>query len=129
MTTNSERKPKQVSENIKSEYVQKLSNEKALAEAILIANKPCFAVVDFSDPDSSTAIGIMDSLAYNEDTRVKPELLSNRSYSFKNREEFDSYIQKAENETLDSLFAKTLAMWRKLIDADDFHLKICAADT
>ncbi len=125
----SERKPKQVAENVKNDYVQKLSNEKALAEAILIGNKPCFAVVDFSDPNSSTAIGIMDSLAYNEDTRVKPELLSNRSYSFKNREEFDSYIQKAENDTLDSLFDKTLNYWSKFIDADDFHLKICAADT
>ena len=50
MTTNSERKPKQIGENVKSEYVQKLSNEKALAEAILIANKPCFAVVDLVIP-------------------------------------------------------------------------------
>jgi hypothetical protein len=71
----------------------------------------------------------MESLSYSEDTRLKPELLSNRPYSFRNREEFDSYIQKAENETLDSLFNKTLAIWKKYIDADDFHLKICAADT
>jgi hypothetical protein len=116
-------------DNTKDEYIQKLSNEKALAEAILIGNKPCFTVVDFSDPNNNTAIGIMDSLAYSEDTRLRPELLSNRPYSFKNKEEFDSYIQKAENETLDSLFDRTLSIWRKYIDADDFHLKICAADT
>lgn len=133
MTTNSENKKgtsssrQGSSNNIKNEYIQKLSNEKALAEAILIGNKPCFAVVDFSDPDMTT--DIMDSLSYNEDTRLKPELLNNRPYSFKNREEFDSYIQKAENESLDSLFDRTLSIWKKYIDADDLHLKICAADT
>jgi hypothetical protein len=135
-TTNNENKKgtssrQQRSDNIKSEYIQKLSNEKALAEAILIGNKPCFAVVDFSDlgTGTGTTIGIMDSLAYSQDTRLKPELLSNRPYLFKNREEFDSYIQKAENERLDSLFDRTLSLWKKYIDADDFHLKICAADT
>ncbi|MGC1134746.1 MAG: hypothetical protein WA941_18105, partial [Nitrososphaeraceae archaeon] len=116
------------SNNIKKEYIQKLSNEKALAEAILIGNKPCFAVVDFSDPYNIT-IGIMDSLSYSGDTRLIPELLNNRPYSFRNREEFDLCVQRAKNETLDSLFDKTLALWKKYIDADDFHLKICAADT
>jgi hypothetical protein len=94
----------------------------------LIGNKPCFAVVDFGDPNNKT-IGIMESLSYGEDTRLIPELLSNRPYSFKNREEFDSYVQRARSETFDTLFNKTLALWEKYIDADDFHLKICAADT
>jgi hypothetical protein len=131
MTTNNENKRRSSSSNInndvKKEYIQKLSNEKALAEAILIGNKPCFAVVDFSSPDIT--IGIMDSLAYSEGTRLVPELLNNRPYSFRNREEFDSYVRRAKNETLDSLFDKTLSIWKKYIDADDFHLKICAGDT
>jgi ribosomal protein S27E len=129
MTTNGNKGTRQEkrSNKIKNEYVQKLSNEKALAEAILIGNKPCFAVVDFSDPNPT--IGIMESLSYSENTRLIPELLSNRPYSFKNKEEFDLYVQRAKNETLDSLFDKTLAIWRKYIDADDFHLKICAGDT
>ena len=131
MTTNDNKGTRQQerrTDKIKKEYIQKLSNEKALAETILIGNKPCFAVVDFSDPYNTT-IGIMDSLSYSEDTRLIPELLNNRPYSFKNREEFDSYVQRAKNETLDSLFDKTFVMWKKYIDADDFHLKICAADS
>ncbi|MGC1132915.1 MAG: DUF4326 domain-containing protein [Nitrososphaeraceae archaeon] len=130
MTTNKNKGVRQQrygNNSIKKEYIQKLSNEKALAEAILIGNKPCFAVVDFSD--SNPTIGIMESLSYGEDTRLIPELLNNRPYSFKNREEFDSYIERAKKETPDSLFDKTLAMWRKYIDAGDFHLKLCAADT
>jgi hypothetical protein len=116
------------SNTIKKEYVQKLSNDKALAEAILIGNKPSFAIVDFSDLDN-VRIVTMESLSYSEDTRLVPELLSNRPYSFKDKDEFYSYIERAKNETLDSLFDKTLNTWKKYIDADDFHLKICAADT
>ena len=114
--------------NIKKEYIQKLSNDKALAEAILIGKKPYLAIVDFSDPDN-VRIGLMESLSYSEDTRLVPELLSNRPYSFKDKEEFESYVQRARSETLDSLFQKTLAIWKKYIDADEFHLKICATDT
>ena len=47
--------------NIKKEYIQKLSNDKALAEAILIGKKPYLAIVDFSDPDN-VRIGLMESL-------------------------------------------------------------------
>jgi hypothetical protein len=127
MTTNETRKK---SNGVKNEFIQKLSNDKALAEAIRIGKKACFAVVNFGDcNDGTPTIGIMDSLAYTEDTRLKPELLSNRPYSFTDKEEFDSYIQKARNETLDTLFTKGLAIWTKYIDASDFQLKICAADT
>ena len=140
MTTNENKdssggRSKSNDNNIKKEYIQKLSNEKALAEAILIGNKPCFAVVDFSDRDDASfhddgpTIAIMESLSYSEDTRLVPELLSNRPYSFKDKEEFYSCIEKAKTETLDSLFDNTMNKWRKFIDADDFHLKICGADT
>jgi hypothetical protein len=71
----------------------------------------------------------MESLAHSEDTRLVPELLSNRPYSFKDKEEFYSCIERAKRETPDTLFDKTLNQWKKYIDADDFHLKICAADT
>ena len=113
---------------VKKEYIQKLSNDKALAEAILIGRTPCLAIVDFSDPDN-VRFAIMESLSYNEDTRLVPDLLSNRPYSFENKEEFQSYCERARSETLDSLFDKTLSTWKKYIDADEFHLKICAADT
>jgi hypothetical protein len=116
------------SSGIKKEYVQKLSNDRALAEAIFIGKKPYFAIVDFSDP-TNVRIALMDSLSYSEDTKLIPELQNNRPYSFKDKEEFYSYIERAKHETLDSLFDKTYNMWEKYIDADEFHLKICAADT
>ena len=45
------------------------------------------------------------------------------------KEHFYACIQKAEKETLDSLFDRALSYWNKFIDANDFHLKLCAADT
>lgn len=83
--------------NIKKEYVQKLSNEKGLAEAILIGRKPSLAIVDFSDPDNGVRFSIMESLAYSEDTRLVPQILINRPYSFKNKEKYESYIERARD--------------------------------
>jgi hypothetical protein len=34
-----------------------------------------------------------------------------------------------KNETLDSLYKKVKSIWKKYIDADDFHISLSAADT
>ena len=34
-----------------------------------------------------------------------------------------------KNETLDTLYRKVKSIWKKYVDADDFHISICAADT
>ena len=52
-----------------------------------------------------------------------------RVFSFKSEKDFDQYIEDAKNETLDSLYKKVKAIWKKYIDADDFHISLCAADT
>jgi hypothetical protein len=44
-------------------------------------------------------------------------------------QDFEACIEKARGETLDSLYRKEKAIWLKYIDADDFHISICAADT
>jgi hypothetical protein len=126
--TNSSTNRQRNNNNVKKDGIQKISNEKALAEAILIGRKPRLAIVDFSDLNN-VRFPIMESLAYDKDTRLVPELLSNRPYSFKNKEEFDSFIERAKNESLDSLFDRVLSIWNKYIDGDEFHLKLCAADT
>jgi hypothetical protein len=45
------------------------------------------------------------------------------------KKDFESYVEKARGETLDSLYRKGKSIWLKYIDADDFHISICAADT
>jgi hypothetical protein len=52
-----------------------------------------------------------------------------RTFNFKSAEALDQFIEKAKSETLDSLYKKVKAIWKKYIDADDFHISLCAADT
>jgi hypothetical protein len=119
---------------VKEEYIQKYSNGNTLIEAIIVGNKPYFAVVDYTANIDSPkfimpTIKLQESVSLDENTTFKPEPSSNRLYTFKSQKDLEGCIAKARNETLDLLFNKVLAMWRKYIDADDNHLKICAADT
>jgi hypothetical protein len=118
----------------KTEYIQKYSVGNKLIEAIIVGNKPYFAVVDFiANIDVPKFvmpnITLQEGVRLDEKTVFKPESSSNRPCYFRSKEDFESCIAKARSETLDSLFRKVLSTWKKYIDADDFHLKICAADT
>jgi hypothetical protein len=53
----------------------------------------------------------------------------NKPYSFDSNEQVQEYIEKAKNETFDTLYSKVKQIWKKYIDADDFHITICSADT
>ena len=52
----------------------------------------------------------------------------NKPYFFK-IDEVEQIIEQAKNETLDTLYKKVKSIWKKYVDADDFHISICAADT
>ena len=112
------------------EYVQKYSNDSLIAEAIIIDGRPCFAVV--STEDGRITLEEEIPLDDSRNTVLKaPDLFSyiNKPYSFISVSEFEDYIEKARNETLDSLYGKVKPIWAKHIDADDFHISLCAADT
>ncbi|MGH9982982.1 MAG: hypothetical protein ACRD8W_03400 [Nitrososphaeraceae archaeon] len=131
-SSSGEQQPKR--ESGKIEYIQKHSDGNILAEAVVIGNKPYFAFVDFTatiDVPNFVMpnIELHEGIRLDEKTILKPESTNNRPYVFKSEKEFTECIQKARNETLDSLYKKVLALWRKYIDANDFHLKICTADT
>ena len=110
---------------IKETYMQRFSNEQYYAEAVLVANKQKFLSVNQGE------IQIVDSIQL-EDEIIKPlKALSyiNKPYSFSSEQEVNDYITKANYETLDSLYATVKSIWKKYVDADDFHISICAADT
>ena len=115
-------------------YLQKYhENDDLLAEAVVIGGKPYFAIAapKFGNPDESSIIP-QESIALNESVTLKPlELISyiNKPYIFKSEQEFQQYIEIAKKETLDTLYMKVKSIWKKYVDADDFHISICAADT
>jgi hypothetical protein len=50
-------------------------------------------------------------------------------YSFSSEEEINTYIERMNHETVDGLYNWVKSVWKKYIDADDFHIVICTADT
>ena len=112
----------------KSHYVQKYSEIDLIAEAVIVGGIPYFAV---ARADSKN-VTLEESIPITEKIEYKPfeqAAYLSEPYKFKSRQEFESCIEKARNETLDSLYRKEKAIWLKYIDADDFHISICAADT
>ncbi len=79
---------------------------------------------------------MIESIPLDEKTILKPpELRSylNKPYIFKSKEEFDQYVEQAKQQEktdlIYSLFKQVKSIWKKYVDADDFHISICAADT
>ncbi len=109
----------------KQYFVQKYSRVDLLAEAVIVGGIPYFAV---SKPD---CISLKSSIPITEGEYRPYEQMAylNRPYSFKSKKDFESCIEKAKGETLETLYQKLEQIWKKYIDADDFHISICAADT
>lgn len=114
-------------------YIQKLSKPDCsfLAEAVIIEDMPWFTVAETTDKVNEVNITIEESVKIGN-VEYKPfdiEAYLNKPYVFKSHEEFDLTIEAAKKEILDTIYKKVKLVWNKYIDADDFHLSICAADT
>jgi len=110
----------------KKYYVQKYTTGISPAESILIdGTKPMFlqiidgkAVLSEKIPLSNIDLYPLEVVSY-----------LNKEYSFSSEEEINRYIERAKEESLDSIYNAVKSIWRKYVDADDFHIVICAADT
>jgi hypothetical protein len=114
-------------------YAQKYHDGDLLAEAVLIGQKPYFAVSapKVENPDE-VSITLQDSIPIDDKTILKPFEIAayvNKAYSFKSEQEFFEFVEKTKDENLDNLYKKVKLIWKKYVDADDFHISICAADT
>jgi hypothetical protein len=122
-------KPKEDEKQQKKKYsILKYSKKGLLAEAVIIGGKLRFAISRING-DNEPRITLENS-AENENEIFSPlPAPMSRVFSFESEEKFDQYIEKAKGETLDSLYKRVKAIWQKYIDADDFHISLCAADT
>jgi len=100
-------------------FVQRYRGENYLAESIIIADKPKFALV------KDKLISIVDNIR----GEYYPTIGLSRPYTFNSEKEFDSFIVKAKAETLDTLIVKVSDQWKKYSHADEFENALCAADT
>lgn len=111
-------------EKLREIWVQKHTNG-TLAEAAIINGLPFFIEVQdytarLKEKVETTAAVLLPL--------EKPGYL-NKEYEFSSQAEVQDYINRARDETLDTLYQKVKAIFSKYIDADNDHLTICAADT
>jgi hypothetical protein len=114
----------------KVHFVQKYSRPGLLAEAVIVGGTPYYAVSRLVS--GKIKIRLEDSIPMGDKSEYKPPEESayfNKPYKFETMREFNSYVDKAMNEDLSSLYRKVKTIWSKYIDADDFHISICVADT
>jgi hypothetical protein len=109
--------------------LQRVCNESVTAEAVLINGLPKFLIANNGTGEIS-AVG--SNTLPNESKIAKPlplESYINKPYTFKSELELQTIIEEAKNHTLDSLYRLVKGIWKKYIDADNFHISICSADT
>jgi hypothetical protein len=112
-------------------YLQKYSADNLLAESIIIGDVPYFAVSRL-EANGEVKLTLESSITVGEAQEYRPfekDAYLNNPYWFKSKEHFESSINSARSETLDTVYRKVKFIWTKYIDADDFHISICAADT
>lgn len=112
----------------KIHHVQKHTEINSIAEAVIVAVTPFFAVCRVN----SNEVALEKSLSISETSEYRPfesTAYLNKPYIFKSKQDFESCVNKVRGETLDTLYSKVKSCWIKYIDADDFHISICAADT
>jgi hypothetical protein len=113
-------------------FIQKYSERGLLAEAVIVGGVPYFVVSRLNPELKEGNITLEPSIPINSKSEYKPFEASaylNQPYTFSSEAEFKKCLQGAMAEDFDSLYRKVKAIWSKYIDADDFHLSICAADT
>lgn len=78
-------------------------------------------------------ISVVDFILLEKEGKVAHPLAAesyiNKSYTFNSQAELYSIIEEAKKTNLDQLYTIVKESWKKFIDADNFHISICAADT
>jgi hypothetical protein len=112
----------------KVHFVQKHSEPGLLAEAVIVGGVPYFAVSK-SDSNKITLEPLLKIDDKSEYGPFESSTYLSEAYRFESKRDFEACVQKARDETRDSLYRRVKTIWSKYIDADPFHISICAADT
>lgn len=122
-------KVNQKDNNRKIIYLQRISNDAGFAEAVLIDGVPKFLISN----NGAGQISVVDFILLEKEGKVAHPLAAesyiNKSYTFNSQIELDTIIEEAKKTNLDQLYTIVKESWKKFIDADNFHISICAADT
>jgi hypothetical protein len=118
---------RQKNRRIKRNATFKNRSNDFLAEAVLIAGKPVYALTNANNDN----ITLCESIEDYDVIFMPPERMSymNRPYVFKSEEDFRDAIEKAKTESIDNLYSEVKSIWKKYDFADDLEISLCAADS
>jgi hypothetical protein len=113
--------------NKKRCYIQKYRGDNFLAEAVLVAGKPVYALTNANNDN----ITLCESIEDYDAIFLPPERMSymNRPYVFTSQDEFNNAVERVKAETIDNLYSEVKSIWKKYDFADDLEISLCAADT
>ena len=97
----------------------------SLAEAVIVNGLPFFLnVKDFRAE-------LVERIETPTASLLPPDKTAylNKGYEFTSLADIQDYINRARDESFDSLYQRVKDIYAKYIDADNDHLTICAADT
>ena len=113
----------------KTIYLQRVSNDEYFAEAVIINKVPKFLLAN----GGTDVISMVDFIPLGKEDKIAEPLGAesyiNKPYSFNSKLELDRVIEEAKKQNLDHLYRMNKGIWKKYVNADDFHISICAADT
>jgi hypothetical protein len=94
------------------------------------SHQPFFLVATTPDKGEIT---IVQSIQLEKQNKIlKPyeeDSYLSKPYHFRNKEEVEYYNNEAKKQTLDTIYLNLVKpLWKKYIDADNFHLSLCALD-
>jgi hypothetical protein len=114
-------------------FTQRYTADGSIAEAVIVAGKPKFAITvpKVGYPDQISSIALHDAIETDDIVIKPPDPLAymNKPYVFQSEQEFNELVADVKTKDLDALYQKVKSIWSKYVDADDFHISICAADT
>jgi hypothetical protein len=126
-----ENKEEKKGDGKKTYPINKYSQGIPLAESILINNIPYFIQINEEDKEGNKAPIFYKKFELSDIDLVPPERTEylSKEYNFASVEEIEYFINRAKNETLDSLFQLVKSLWTRYIDIDEDFINICASDT
>lgn len=118
------------SKKVKQITVNKYSQNRRgpLYEAVLVNGEPYFVTLDESDLNDK--VKLVHRIEEPTRTIIPPKIdeYLSESYSFKSKEEIDSYLEKARKETVFSLYKKAKSIASKYIDQEPHIVILVAID-
>ena len=100
-----------------------------LLKQVLIDKVPKFLLAN----NGNGEISVVDFIPLEKEGKIAKPLATesyiNKPYTFNSQLELEAVIKEARKYDLDHLYRMNKGIWKKYVDADDFHLSICVADT